>query len=244
MNDWKHRLYDNYVSTGQAGANVNPQTGLNVGDYPYISSLIQQHLPSKKDMAILDLACGHGALIYCLKHHGYSNLSGVDISAQQVKLAHELGLTEIKCQDIQDFLADKVNAFDVIFLMDILEHLTKQELFDCLDSVNKSLSADGMLVIHVPNAEGIFGMRIRYGDLTHENCFTPQSISQALNACGIHKIDCFEDKPVIHGIKSFVRYVLWMLLTVPFRLLLAAETGVVKSVLSQNMLVIARKVSW
>jgi 2-polyprenyl-3-methyl-5-hydroxy-6-metoxy-1,4-benzoquinol methylase len=234
-------LYDNYVSTGQAGTNVNRQAGLNIGDYPYLSNVIKQHLPSKKDIAILDLACGHGALIYCLKQLGYSNLQGVDISPQQVALAHELGLTEVKCQNIQAFLTSKAGAFDVIFLMDILEHLTKQELFDCLDAVSQSLTANGMIVIHVPNAEGIFGMRIRYGDVTHENCFTPQSISQVLNACGIHKIACFEDKPVIHGIKSFIRYILWQGLTFPFRLLLAAETGITKSVLSQNMLVVARK---
>jgi 2-polyprenyl-3-methyl-5-hydroxy-6-metoxy-1,4-benzoquinol methylase len=241
MTDWKQRLYDNYVSTGQAGSNINRQAGMNIRVYPYLCNLIKQHLPSKKDIAILDLACGHGSLIYCLKQFGYSNVQGVDISAQQVDLAHELGLTEIKCQDFQEFLLDKVSAFDVIFLMDILEHLSKEELFDCLDMVSQSLKPNGMVVIHVPNAEGVFGMRIRYGDVTHENCFTPQSIRQVLNACGIQTIECFEDKPVIHGIKSFIRYVLWEALSAPFRLLLAAETGVTKMVLSQNMLVIARK---
>lgn len=243
MKDWKQRLYDGYISTGQAGTKINQHTGLNIGNSSYYSSLIKKHLPSDKGTSILDLACGHGALIYCLKQHGYSNVDGVDISPEQVNLAHELGLKEIKCQDIRGFLTDKTEAYDVIFLMDILEHLTKQELFDCLDSVMKSLTTNGMLVIHVPNAEGIFGMRIRYGDLTHENCFTHQSISQALNACGANRIEYFEDKPVIHGIKSLLRYVLWEVLTAPFRLLLAAETGATKHILSQNMLVVARKVS-
>ncbi|MBI5723893.1 MAG: class I SAM-dependent methyltransferase [Planctomycetes bacterium] len=241
MKDWKQRLYDNYISTGQAGTGINRQTGLNIGDYPYFSRLIRKHLPDRKDIAILDLACGHGALIYCLKKLGYCNLEGVDISPQQVALAHESGLREIRCQDMMDFLKDKVNAFDVIFLMDILEHLSKVELCDCLDQVSKSLTANGMVVIHVPNAEGIFGMRIRYGDVTHENCFTPQSIRQALRVCGIHSVECFEDKPLIHGLKSLFRYILWVLLTAPFRLLLAAETGTTGQVLSQNMLVVARK---
>jgi 2-polyprenyl-3-methyl-5-hydroxy-6-metoxy-1,4-benzoquinol methylase len=243
MNDWKHRLYNNYVSTGQAGEKISQHTGLNMGNSAYYSSLINKHLPSNKDISILDLACGHGALILRLKQLGYSKVVGVDISPEQVNLAHNLGLTEVKCQDIMAFLSDKTEAFDVIFLMDILEHLTKQELFDCLDNVMKSLTTNGMLVIHVPNAEGIFGMRIRYGDLTHENCFTPQSISQALTACGMRNIECFEDKPVIHGVKSYIRYVLWGALTAPLRLLLAAETGTTKSVLSQNMLVVARKVA-
>jgi len=241
MQDWKHRLYDNYISTGQAGTNINRQAGLDVHKYPYFLKIIKEHLPDKKDISILDLACGHGALIYCLKQLGYNNVAGVDISPEQVALAHELGVTEIKCQGIREFLTDSVNTFDVIFLMDILEHLSKAELFDYLDQVSRSLTKNGMVVIHVPNAEGVFGMGIRYGDLTHENCFTPQSMRQVLSACGMHSIDCFEDKPVIHGPKSLIRYVLWALLTVPLRLLFAAETGITKAVLSQNMLVVARK---
>jgi hypothetical protein len=126
-------------------------------------------------------------------------------------------------------------------MMDILEHLTKQELFECLDMVSQSLNTNGMVVIHVPNAEGLFGMRIRYGDMTHENCFTQQSIKQLLNVCGFKTIECFEDKPVIHGAKSFVRYILWKVLTFPFRLILLAETGSFNSILSQNMLVVAKK---
>lgn len=241
MKDWKQRLYDNYVSSGQAAGHINLKSGLDIKQFPNLSNLIKQHLTNKKDISILDLACGHGSLVYCLKHFGYSNVQGVDISAQQVSLAHQLGLTEIKCQDIKEFLVGKKDAFDVIFLMDILEHFTKQELFDYLDMVNQSLKDNGMVIIHVPNAEGIFGMRIRYGDLTHENCFTPQSISQALTACGFTKVVCFEDQPIAHGLKSFIRLVLWKMLTLPYRLLLVAETGSTKMILSQNMLVIARK---
>jgi hypothetical protein len=100
-----------------------------------------------------------------------------------------------------------------------------------------------MVVIHVPNAEGIFGMRIRYGDLTHENCFTPQSINQALMACGFDGMACFEDKPIVHGLKSFIRFVLWEVLSLPYRLLLIAETGNTKMILSQNMLVVAKKLA-
>jgi 2-polyprenyl-3-methyl-5-hydroxy-6-metoxy-1,4-benzoquinol methylase len=138
------------------------------------------------------------------------------------------------------FLKEQNKAFDVVFLMDILEHLEKGELLALLDQVYVSLRNDGIIIIHVPNAEGLFGMRIRYGDLTHENCFTSRSIEQALNACGFHHVKCFEDKPVIHGAKSLIRRILWELLTATSRLLLTAETGFTHHILSQNMLVVAK----
>lgn len=241
MQDWKQNLYNRYLTSGQSGTNINLNTGLVLDDYQYFSRVIKHHLPQKKDIKILDLACGHGALIYCLKQFGYKNIEGIDISLEQVELAHKLGLKEIKCQNIMGFLVDKSDAFDVIFLMDIIEHLDKKELFSLLDKVFLSLKANGIIVIHCPNGEGIFGMRIRYGDLTHENCFTPQSIRQLLKSCGFYSINCFEDKPIIHGLKSFFRYILWISLTAPVRLLFAAETGIIKQVFSQNMLITARK---
>jgi hypothetical protein len=125
--------------------------------------------------------------------------------------------------------------------MDILEHFTKQELFDYLDIVYLSLKQGGIVVIHVPNGEGVFGMRIRFGDLTHENCFTSQSMNQALTTCGFDGILCYEDKPIVHGFKSFIRSILWEVLSLPYRLLLIAETGNTEMILSQNMLVVARK---
>ena len=88
---------------------------------------------------------------------------------------------------------------------------------------------------------GCLACRIRYGDLTHENCFTPQSIQQALVSSGFVRVVCYEDKPVVHGLKSFMRFCIWELLTIPSRLLLIAETGRRRHILSQNMLVVAQK---
>jgi 2-polyprenyl-3-methyl-5-hydroxy-6-metoxy-1,4-benzoquinol methylase len=240
MEEWKQKLFDSYVSTKQAGQNIGRES-LDGGFYHYLSRIIKKHLPQDRDISVADLACGYGRLIYCLKKHGYHNIQGVDISNEQVELSHKFGLNEVRCQNIDAFLDEKINTFDVLFLIDILEHLDKGQLLKLLDKVNSALRFGGIVVIHVPNAEGIFGGKSRYSDLTHETSFTSQSISQALTACGFTNVRCFEDKPVIHGLPSFVRYVLWQLFTLPYRILLLAETGIGKCILSQNMLVSAEK---
>ena len=89
--------------------------------------------------------------------------------------------------------------------------------------------------------EGVFGMRVRYGDLTHEQCFTPRSIRQVLAVCGFNDVFCFEDQPVVHGLKSALRFLVWKLFTLPVLLLLLAETGGRGHILSQNMLITARR---
>jgi len=238
VKDWQQRLYDSYVTTGQARF----RDDLLHFENPYYDKIITEHLPKQFDLSILDLACGHGRLIYSLKKHGYRNLLGIDISEEQVAAAHKYGLDEVICQDIKTFVENTPgNSYDVIFLIDILEHLEKQEVFDLLDNVNRLLTDKGIVVIHVPNGAGLFGMRVRYGDFTHQNAFTSNSIRQILQACHFASINAYEDKPTMHGLKSSVRFVLWQLLTFPLRLLLMAETGLTKHILSQNMLVVARK---
>lgn len=242
MEEWKLRLFNNYVTTKQAGQNIGRES-LDGGFYFYLLDIIKKHLPANRNISIADLACGYGRLIYCLKRLGYFNIQGIDISPEQVEIAHKLGLPEVSCQDIEAFLDENKNTFDVLFLIDILEHFNKDRLLNLLDKVNCSLRVKGMVVIHVPNAEAIFGGKARYSDLTHEISFTTQSISQALAVCGFTKINCYEDSPVIHGAVSLFRHVLWKIFTLPYRIIMAVETGTGNGLLSQNMLVVAQKTS-
>ena len=241
MIDWKSRLYEGYVSTGQAADVVKEQKKLSLDSYPQYMHLIDHHMPKDKSSRVIDLGCGHGSLVYCLKSLGYTNVRGVDVSTEQVEIAHQLGLNEIQQASLVDFLKTETGKYDVVFLMDILEHLEKQEILEILDLVNSVLVKGGKVIIHVPNGEGIFGMRIRYGDFTHQVCFTPQSMHQILRATGFSQVEVFEDKPITHSLKSIIRLILWEILTLRERLLLLAETGSRGHVLSQNMLITATK---
>jgi SAM-dependent methyltransferase len=247
MLPYKQRLYEAYVSSGQAS--LSPASAAQThspavafrGNQPYADAVIKPLLPASKAAQILDLGCGNGCFIHFLKQYGYTNVVGVDTSAEQVAMAHQLGLHEVQQGEIMPFLASYTQSVEVILLMDVIEHLTPQETFDLLDQVYALLQPGGKLIVHVPNAEGLFGMRIRYGDLTHEQCFTPNSIRQLMKAIGFSQLVCREDKPVIHGLVSTIRRLIWELGTLPSRLLLMAETGSPSAILSQNMLVIATK---
>lgn len=241
----KERLYKAYVSSGQAGSVVlgqmEQEKALFSNNQPYILQLINRYIPTDRGVRIVDLGCGHGTYIHFLKQKGYHNLIGIDASAEQVELAHRLNMPEVQCGDIKDFLEHDSQSVDVVLLMDILEHLPLEAILGLLDSVYLKLRKGGKLIIHVPNAEGLFGMRMRYGDLTHEQAFTPTSMRQLLKTIGFSTVLYSEDKPIVHGMKSLVRRLVWDVLTVPHRLLLMAETGETEFVLTQNMLVVAQK---
>ena len=241
MIHWRSKLYGSYVSTAQTAVSVDGNVPLELSAYPQLRHVIERHVPADRSVRIADLGCGHGALIFCLRTLGYVSIEGVDVSPEQVALAKRLGIGGVSHGEIADFLKNRTANYDILFIMDVLEHLDKQELVDLLELVREALTEGGKVIIHVPNAEGIFGMRVRYGDLTHQICFTPQSIRQTLLATGFKHISVYEDKPIVHGTKSLIRRVLWDFLTVRERLLLLAETGAMGHVLSQNMLVVTGK---
>jgi SAM-dependent methyltransferase len=238
---WRDRLYSSYVSSGQARAPAR-QPALFAERRRYIERVIHRHFPVDKQTPILDLGCGHGAFVYVLRLNGYTSVSGVDVSQEQVALACDFGIEGIVQSSLLEHLQRaEPGSVGVVLLWDILEHLKRDEAFVVLDEVLRVLGSGGRCIIHVPNAEGIFGMRIRYGDLTHEQSFTPCSASQLLTAIGFCKISAYEDKPIPHGIKSVLRRLIWEVGTLGYRLLLAAETGGTRFILSQSMLVVADK---
>jgi len=235
---WKQRLYTSYVTSGQAGwSGRDPETLFLPRKY-YIRQLIAQYLPEEEDAAILDLGCGHGAFLYFLAQAGYRNVVGIDTSAEQIEAAHRLGIHNAHYGDALEYLCDvESGSVDIVIVFDLLEHLDKQELFDFTEQIYRVLRVNGVCLAHVPNAEGLLGMRIRYGDLTHHLAFTRSSARQLFQTIGFSNIECFEERPVMHGLKSVVRRLIWDLGTLPLRLLFSAETGDPTNILSSNLLV-------
>jgi cyclopropane fatty-acyl-phospholipid synthase-like methyltransferase len=192
----------------------------------------------------VDLGCGNGALLYLLDEAGYRNIAGIDSSPEQIQQARKLGLKNVKLADAFTFLETAADgSYETIVAFDIIEHLTKAELLKLADEIYRALAAGGLWVIHAPNAEGFMGSRVRYSDLTHEQAFTPASIEQLARAAGFRSSQCFEDAPIVHGLKSFARLLIWKMARGWLRIFFMAETGDTgrNAIFSQNLLALARK---
>ena len=240
--DYRARLYDTYV---EARESIDPGTldGMR-SRLPYLQRVVRDHFPPRKDARVLDLGCGHGTLLHVARSHGYGHIEGIDVSAGQVALAKRLGIDGVREGDVMDELAVMpAGSWDVIVTFDVIEHLRRDELFALADEVHRVLAEDGRWIIHTPNGESPLFGRIRYGDLTHEQAFTRQSVQQFLRPAGFRHIDSFEDTPVVHGARSALRSMVWRGIRGLLRIYLAAETGHTggDAIFSQNFLVVARK---
>jgi SAM-dependent methyltransferase len=211
---------------------------------PYLARLVAKCFPADHDCSIVDVGCGSGALLLFLQEAGYVNTIGVETSPDQVEFARQLGVRSVLFGDLVPFLRNSSGeVFDVVVAFDVIEHFCKDEVLEIMDHAYRVLRPGGRLIVHVPNAEGIFGSRIFWSDFTHEMAFTRESLRQLACACGFSSVEFSEDLPVVHGVKSLIRRVLWTGLRSIFRLAYVAETGDTGPglILTQNLLAVANK---
>jgi SAM-dependent methyltransferase len=241
--DYRARLLQRYVSTHSSVGDAAAQEGLE-RRRAYLGDLVRRHFPADRSAAILDLGCGHGAILWAARRAGYTNLTGIDASPEQVAAAKRLGIEGVRQQDLREGLAALSPAsLDVVVLFDLFHYFDRPEQIAIIDAVHRVLKPGGRWILHVPNGEALFAARMRYWDYLASGAFTHASIAQVLLASGFREVNCFEDQPIPHGIKSWGRFVLWKAIRGVSRLVLAAETGDTgrTAIFSQCLLAVAIK---
>ena len=240
---YRARFYKNYAGLQQRTQPEQIQRDL-VLRTPYLRRLVKQFFPADRESSIVDLGCGCGALVLFLQQTGYRNVLGVETSPDQIEFARQSGVNSVVSGDLLPFLRDSASeVFDVVVVFDVIEHFCKDEVLEIMDQAHRVLRPRGRLIVHAPNAEGIFGSRIFWSDFTHEMAFTREGLRQLACASGFSSLEFSEDLPVVHGVKSLIRRVLWAGLRSIFRLAYMAETGDTGAglILTQNLLAVAMK---
>lgn len=133
-------------------------------------------LPQSCEARILDAGCGEGLLLRYLVQRGYSNTIGLDLSPQNIEICRAFGMHQVQQGDLQDTpLLAQVGEFDLILLLDVVEHLPKQRAIAILQRLRLALRPHGSLIVRTPNAGSIGGLHQSFDDLTHEFVITEKS---------------------------------------------------------------------
>lgn len=235
-------FYQNYTQHAKKIVNISFE-GLK-NEYSYYKNHFLGLLPKDKECRILDGGCGHGRILYMLEKEGYKNVYGIDISSQQIEAAKSFGFKNVSVGKIEEFLPDHLNEFDVIILCDVLEHFKKENLPDIVKSIYNSLKEGGIFIFQAPNAISPMNVH-RYWDLTHEISFSYASCLQLLSLSGFIDIKIYPIEPHIHGIKSFIRYLLWkgLILNVIRLYMLISNGNLMGGIYTSNLLASGRKIS-
>jgi 2-polyprenyl-3-methyl-5-hydroxy-6-metoxy-1,4-benzoquinol methylase len=220
---YRQRIYQRYASVFKAGTAAVDEAAIDHWGGTY-DVYLAGWLPESRNAAIVDVACGPGWLLRFFVRRGYRDVHGVDVSAEQVELARHHA-AQVEVGDLVTFLRARPRHFDLLTGLDIVEHFTKDEVLDFLDACHGALRPGGRIVLQTPNGQSPFAGAVRYGDFTHETCFTPPLLAQLLELTGFTAVECRECGPVPRGVASRLRIALWRVIRQLLRLWNLAETG-------------------
>jgi 2-polyprenyl-3-methyl-5-hydroxy-6-metoxy-1,4-benzoquinol methylase len=243
MTQYRDTLYTNYHTTQSGRAALTHAKELFFREsWRFEKEVLPLLKNQSRKSSILDLGCGSGSLIYTLNKAGFQETLGIDLSEEQVALAHSFGVTSVQKGDILKVLKDEhIPKFDVITGMDIIEHFTKDELVTLLKLIQQKLNTGGIALFRTPNLDAPVASAYAQGDFTHENYMNASSAQQVFLACGFSHVSVRESNMQIPGfLKEIIRKCLWIGLKFKLKMTLFATGRSTRNVLfSPNMILIA-----
>ena len=242
--EYRKVLYANYHTTQSGRASLTSAEALFLREKRQFESEILPLLQSvSKSARIFDMGCGSGSLLKGLKDAGYTNVIGMDLSEEQVNMAHEFGVSEVVLGDAMQFFRSSEEQFDVITGMDIIEHFTKDELVELLLLIQSKLKKGGMAIFRTPNMDAPIATAFAIGDFTHENYLNASSAEQVMLSCGFSNVSVVPSFMRVNGfLKEGLRGILYRLLNLRLKLQLFATARSTQKVLfTPNLIIVGVK---
>ncbi len=234
---FREHLYDHYVSTFKGPRDEAADLRWYQWSEYKLFPLLRDLPP---DAAILDLGCGAGQMLQLLKDKGFRNASGIDVSAEQVRLATERGLNAT-VRDVFQHLRESQSSLGAVIALDFVEHFNKSEQIPLFELINAALLPGGILILETPNGEGLFASQVIYGDLTHLTIFSEGSLTQLLRLTGFEKIEFYETGPAPKDLKGRVRGFLWRIIKLAANSARIIESGETQRLWTKNLICYSRK---
>ena len=141
---------------------------------------------------ILDYGCGNGTFMsYLSKDNSANKIHGLEFSFDSVKKSIEMNKNNKNIEAIIHFTElDKTfkdNYFDVVFLIETIEHLRSDLLDNTLKIINRLLKPGGHLIVTTPFDEDLKANSIycpfcdaAHHHMQHVQSFTKERLAQVL----------------------------------------------------------------
>lgn len=129
---------------------------------------------------VLEIGFGNGEFMGLCRELGFK-IVGVETNVHLMARARAAGFSV--ASNIDE--ASGAGPFDLIAAFDVLEHMEGDVLECFFQSAHRMLTADGRLLVRVPNGDSPFGRRHQHGDLTHVTTFGELKFRQLAQAFGM-----------------------------------------------------------
>lgn len=141
-------------------------------------------IPSGRKVKVLDVGCGDGFISRELfKTIPFHSISGVDIHLSSDEI-DELSSKNSMVSYLNDYRKLKIRNYDMILMLDIIEHIEKDEAF-LFDIVDKYMEDNGNILIAAPAFQGLYSGHDRF--LEHHRRYSRKGL---LELIGGNNLEC------------------------------------------------------
>lgn len=141
---------------------------------------ILKHCKLNHSSKILEIGFGNGSFLGYAGHKGYS-IEGIEVIDELLERAKEKNYKVYRTLDN----IDETSMYDLIILLDVLEHIPQNEIPKFLTQLNAHLHHNGAIILRTPNGASPFGLTNQYGDLTHCTIVTNERINYWAKTSGL-----------------------------------------------------------
>jgi len=156
-----------------------------LAEYAFAIGFLRRHIAPEQ--SIIDIGCGHGAMLHMLQEQGFRHLTGLEPSEKNCRsITERWGIRAIQGQlGGTDSSFDPHEKFDIVLMEGVLEHL-----IDVQGNVREALSylkKDGALYLNVPDLAAFPDCHDLYQQFSveHVNFFSLPSMQNLMGAFGM-----------------------------------------------------------
>lgn len=184
----------------------DPIKAREIGDLDFLS--ISSMIGSDTNQTILEIGCGSGNLLLALRERGFINAVGLERDRALTEHGKTVLGVEIHTGTWPDDLSMFHETFDVIVILDVIEHLPREQLETALEIARRKLRPGGRLILRGPNAQCPWALPMLFSDLDHKLLLVPRTLEFLLKEAGFNgPISIKETRP-----SSFLKRILFSLL--------------------------------
>lgn len=126
------------------------------GLHAQLTSIVEQR-NKNRDIRILDIAAGEGALSLRLYEHGYTKIEAVDRMKKEFRYGDRIPFYELDLNDkpsLDDFVEDRKRRYDLILGIETIEHL--ENPWQYLRALRVMLDNRGTIILSTPNISSLY----------------------------------------------------------------------------------------
>lgn len=197
------------------------------------------------DYSVLEIGPGLGEFTHYLNQLSINNIdiadndtSIIDYIKSKYKIQNSYLIRSITDVDKQ------LSKYNLIFMLQVFEHIPKDEYTTTLQTLFKHLKPGGKLIITVPNGGNPLNLMERYSDITHQNLFSDNSLKEIPNLYNLDncQIEVYPYAIPPYTLVNIIRIIFQKILHFIVKITLIINGGVYPTIYTPNISMIITKI--